>query len=89
MTAYTLPATFALDWFNRCLETLSDEEREAKVVRPQSAKGSTVVLDLTDAEAADLLADAKHYADTSDDYWDEGLRPLCRSAARVVARLTK
>lgn len=88
MTAYTLPAKFTLDWFNRCLEDLPEDELRAKIIRPQSANGSTVVLDLTDAEVADLLADAKHYADTSDDYWDESIRPLCRSAKRVVARLS-
>jgi hypothetical protein len=87
---YTLPAKFTNDWFNRCMGDLNPdmtpEQAQARSVREGK---NTVIILLTDAESADLLADAKHYADMSDDYWDEGLRPLCRSAARVVARLTK
>lgn len=84
MKVYTLPAMFTNDWFGRCMEDIDPDQVAARYLR----KGTQMVkVLLTDSEARDLLKDAKYYADSSDDYWDESVRPLNRSASRVVARL--
>ena len=85
----TLAANFATDWLTRMDGTDLVPDGQSCVVRPQGSKGSTVVLRLTDRQVADLLADARHYADASDDYWDEGMGSLCRSAARVAAAIER
>lgn len=85
-TTYTVAAYFAEDWFDRFRETDTIPDPEAVNVR---GKGRMVLMDLTPDEVADLLDDARHYADDDGSYWDESVRPLCRSAARVVAALIK
>lgn len=83
-TIYALPATFTNDYAARCLDELTGDH--VRFVRD----GQRIVyIRLTPAEASDLLADARHYADMTGDYWDESVKPLCKSAARVVAALAR
>lgn len=84
MKEYTLPAMFTNDWANRCTDW-DEGEAKKRWVRDGSR---TVVVRLTDAEVADLLADARYYgASNSDGWWDESTSNLRNSAKRVVARL--
>ena len=89
VTRYTLPAMFALDWLNRMDGEHIVPDMQSLIIRPQSAKGTTVVLELSLDQRSDLLADAKHYADDVDDYFDESVRSLCKSAKRVVAAIER
>ena len=89
VTRYTLPAMFALDWLNRMDGERLVPDAQALIVRPQAPKSTTVVLELSEEQRRDLLADAKHYADDGDDYFDESVRSLCKSAKRVVAAIER
>ena len=88
-TRYTLPAMFVMDWLYRMDGMPHVPDSEALIIRPKSAKGTTIVVQLNPEQYRDLLADARHWADDSDDYWDESVRSLCKSAKRVVAAIER
>jgi len=75
---YRLPARFVLDHVSRGLL------RPSAVLR---VTGRSVVLELTDAEAAELLSDARHYADQANGYAAD-YRGLVASAKATIRALT-
>lgn len=87
VTRYTLPAMFVMDWLYRMDGEPHVPDADALIIRPKSAKGTTVVVELNREQHQDLLADARHYADDGDDYWDDDNRALHKSAKRVVASI--
>ena len=88
-TRYTLPAKFTIDWLERMDGLSHVPDMEALIVRAPAPKGTTIVLQLNDEQRRDLLADARHYADDGDDYWDDDNRALHKSAKRVVAAIQR
>lgn len=76
---YRIPWTYWLDARSRCIVV-------GDVVR---SNRSSVYVNLTDDEYAEVMSDATYYADAGTDVFGSEMRGVCTSAAATVRSLAK